>query len=124
MKNEDLLRFAVQALSNMVEVLTIGIAVVILAVVARSIRPVRPITALFLASLTVVWVGANLLASGWQEECGGEIPEALDPVTKAMFFRGWPLAPFMVCITYFNRVHPSGLEGSVVVLDWLVLSPF
>jgi hypothetical protein len=105
----------------MVEVLTIAIAVVILAAVARWSHPVRPITAFFLASLTVVWVWANLRNSGWQEVWNERAPEGLDPVTKAMFYRGWPLAPFMVCIIYFNRFRPSGLEGSVLVLDWLVL---
>ena len=57
----------------MVEVLTIAIAVVILAAVARWIRPVRPITAFFLASLTGAWIWANLRDSGWQEVWGTSI---------------------------------------------------
>jgi len=105
----------------MLEVLTIAIAVVILAAVARWIRPVRPIIAFFLASLTGVWVWANLRNSGWQEVWNERAPEGLDPVSKAMFYRGWPLAPFMVCIIYFNRFRPGGLEGLVLVFDWLVL---
>jgi hypothetical protein len=100
---------------------SIAFALVILVAVARRLRPVRPITVFFLALLTGAWIWANLRASGWQEECGGEIPEGLDPVTKAMFYRGWSLAPFMFVITYFNRLHPGGLEGLVLVFDWLVL---
>jgi hypothetical protein len=106
---------------NMVDLFTIVFAVVILVVVARRIRPVRPITVFFLALLTGAWIWANLRDSGWQEEWGGDIPERSDPVTKAMFYRGWPLAPFMVCLIYFNRFRPSGLEGLVLVFDWLVL---
>ncbi len=37
-----------------------------------------------------------------------------------MFYRGWPLAPFMLCLVYFNRFHAGGLEGLVLVFDWLV----
>jgi len=105
----------------MVDVFTIVFALVILVAVARRLRPVRPITVFFLALLTGAWIWANLRASGWQEEWGGDIPEELDPVTKAMFYRGWPLAPFMFCIIYFNRFRPGGLEGLVLVFDWLVL---
>jgi hypothetical protein len=105
----------------MVEVLTIAIAVVILAAVARWHGPVRTITVFFLAALTVLWVWANLRTFGWQEVWNERAPEGLDPVTRAMFYRGWPLAPFMVCIIYFNRFRPGGLEGLVLVFDWLVL---
>ena len=41
----------------------------------------------------------------------------MDPVTKAMFYRGWPLAPFMVCLVHGLRFHSSGVEGCVLVLD-------
>ena len=49
----------------------------------------------------------------WNERA----PEGLDPVTKAMFYRGWPLAPFMVCLVHGLRFHSSGVEGCVLVLD-------
>jgi hypothetical protein len=105
----------------MVDVFTIAFAVVILASVARRPFPVRSITLCILALLTGAWIWANLRASGWQEVLNEGAPAGLDPVTKAMFYRGWPLAPFMVCIIYFNRFQPSGLEGSVLVIDWVVL---
>jgi hypothetical protein len=105
----------------MVEVLTIAVAVVILAAVARRVFPARPIAVFFLSLLTGAWIWANLSESGWQEEWGNDFPEGLDPVTKAMFYRGWPVAPFMVCIIYFNRFRPGGLEGFALVFDWFVL---
>ncbi len=121
MKTGDQRQFAHQAEQNMVDVFIIVLALVSLVAVVRRRRPVRPITVFLLALITGPWIWANLRDSGWQEEWGGDIPEGLDPVTKAMFYRGWPLAPFMFCIIYFNRFRPGGLEGLVLVFDWLVL---
>jgi hypothetical protein len=84
----------------MVEVFTIAFVIVILAAVARRVFPARPITVFFLSLLTGAWIWANLRDSGWQEEWGSDFPEGLDSVTKTMFYRGWPLAPFMVCVIY------------------------
>jgi hypothetical protein len=105
----------------MAYVFTIAIAVVLLVAVARWHRPVRPITAFCLALLTWAWIWANLRNSGWQEVWNERAPEGLDPVTKAMFYRGWPLAPFMLCIIHGLRFRPGGLEGLALVFDWLVL---
>src|SRR3954447_5266538 len=105
----------------MVDAFTIAFAIVILGAVARRAFPVRPITLFMLALLAGAWIWANLRNSGWQEEWGNDFPEGLDPITKAMFYRGWPLAPFMVCLVYFNRFHAGGLERFVLIFDWLVL---
>ncbi len=105
----------------MVDVFTIAFAVFILFAVAKWNRPVRPITAFFLALLTGAWIWANLRTSGWQEVLNEGTPEGLDPVTKAMFWRGWPLAPVMLCLIHGNRLRPIGLEGLALVFDWLVL---
>jgi hypothetical protein len=105
----------------MVDVFTIVLAVVILVAVARWKRPVRPITAFFLILLTVAWIWANLHDFGWQEELHEATPESSDPVTRAMFWRGWPLAPCMLCLIERNRLSAGGLEGLALVFDWLVL---
>jgi hypothetical protein len=105
----------------MVDVFTIVFALVILVAVARRLRPVRPITMFFLTLLTGAWIWANLHDFGWEEKWGNDFPEGLDPVTKAMFYRGWPLAPFMVCLVYFNRFHAGSGVGLVLVFDWLIL---
>jgi hypothetical protein len=84
-------------------------------------RPVRPIAAFVLALLTGAWVWVNLRPSRLQEAFNEDTPEGLDPVTKAMFWRGWPLAPVMLCQIRGNRFRPSGLEGLALVFDWLVL---
>ena len=85
-------------------ILLITFAIVTLAAVARSKHPVRPTTAAFLALLTGGWMWANLRDSGWQDVLNEDTPAKLDPVTKAMFWRGWPLAPVMICETYFNTI--------------------
>lgn len=94
-------------------------AVLALARVARRPRPVHPATAVLMALLTAAWLWANLRPTAWQQDfAGGEAaPPGLDPVTTAMFWRGWPLAPFMVCLVQGLRFRPGGLEGGVLVLD-------
>jgi Protein of unknown function (DUF1559) len=49
------------------------------------------------------------------DEVWGEGPVC--PVTKAMFYRGWPLAPLMVCIISFNRFRPGGLPEAMELLS-------
>ena len=93
------------------------VAVLPLVRAARRPHPVHPTTAILLTLLTGVLLWANLRNSGWQEVWNERAPEGLDPVTKAMFYRGWPLAPFMVCLTHGLRFHSSGVEGCVLVLD-------
>ena len=97
------------------------VAVLTLVRAARRPHPVHPTTAILLTLLTGVLLWANLRNSGWQEVWNERAPEGLDPVTTAMFYRGWPLAPFMVCIIYFNRFRPGGVEGLALVFDWLLL---
>jgi hypothetical protein len=105
----------------MVDIFTIVFALITLAAVALWIRPVRPITALFLALLTGAWIWADLRDSGWQDVWNEGTPEGVNPFTRAMFWRGWPTAPFMLCLIHGNRFRPGGLEGLALVFDWLIL---
>jgi hypothetical protein len=105
----------------MIDVFTIAFAVVVLVAVARWNRPVRSITAFFLALLTGAWIWANLRDSGWQEVWNEDAPEGVDPITRTMFWRGWPIAPFMLCLIHGNRFRSGGGEGLALVFDWLVL---
>jgi hypothetical protein len=96
------------------------VAVLTLVHVARRPHPVRPTTAILLTLLTGVLLWANLRDSGWHAVWNEDAPEGLDPVTKAMFYRGWPLAPFNFCLVHGLRFHPSGLEQCVLALDGVV----
>ncbi|WP_435016217.1 hypothetical protein TA3x_003781 [Tundrisphaera sp. TA3] len=77
----------------------------------------RPTTAILLTLLTGAWLWANLRDPGWQADLNVDAPEGLDPITKAMFYRGWPLAPFMICPTRGMTFHPTGMEGLALILD-------
>lgn len=84
--------------------------------------PVRPTTAILLALLTCALLWANLRPTVWQEEFGGGIdaPSGLDPITGAMFWRGWPLSPCMFCLYHGMRFHPTGIEPCILALDGLL----
>jgi hypothetical protein len=80
--------------------------------------------ALMLVSALLLW--ANLRPDGWKritDEYGfrtdnpNEQLEStnLDPLTKSLFYRGWPLSPFLFCSGGLTRWHPdqSPLVGLV-----------
>jgi hypothetical protein len=98
----------------------IGAALLILIRAARRPQPVHRTTAILLTLLTGIMLWANLRPSGWQEEFGGDSPPELDAMTRAMFWRGWPLSPCMVCLIHGMRFRPSGIEGCVLVFDGFV----
>src|SRR4029077_15926572 len=84
----------------------IGMALLFLLRAARRPHPVHRTTAILLTLLTGVLLWANLRPTGWQEEFGGvDSPLELDPITKAMFWRGWPLSPFMFCLIHGMKFH-------------------
>src|SRR5262249_5247593 len=93
----------------------IGMALVILVYVARRPQPVHRSTAVLLTLVTGILLWANLRDSGWEAEFGGTIAVGLDPITRAMFWRGWPLSPCMFCLFHGMKYHPGSVE-------WLVLA--
>jgi hypothetical protein len=97
----------------------IGMAILILIRAVRWPHPVHLTTTILLTLLTGILLWANLRPTVWQEEFGGGIdaPTGLDPITKAMFWRGWPLSPCMICLIHGMKFHPSGIEGCVLVFD-------
>ena len=98
-----------------------AVTVTALLVLIRAVRrppPVHLTTTILLTLLTGILLWANLRTTVWQEELGGiDAPTGLDSITKAMFWRGWPLSPCMVCLIHGMKFHPSGIEGCVLVVD-------
>jgi hypothetical protein len=99
-----------------------AVTVTALLVLIRAVRrphPVHLTTTILLTLLTGILLWANLRPTVWQEDFGGgtDAPTTLDPITKAMFWRGWPLSPCMVCLIHSMKFHPSGIEGCVLVFD-------
>jgi len=105
----------------MADLVITTLAIAMFVTVARRNRPVRPGVAIVLALLTGAWLWANLRDPGWREVWNEDAADWLDPITRGMFWRGWPLAPFMVCVIHGNRFRPNGAEGLVLAFDFLVL---
>ena len=73
-------------------------AVAILTLFAVIERPHRahPVTTVVLTAVTAILLWANL-RQGWEDLRGMGVPVELNSVRKALFWRGWPACPFMVC---------------------------
>jgi hypothetical protein len=98
----------------------IGMALLILIHAVRRPHPAHRTTAILLTLLTGILLWANLRPTGWQEDWGDLTPLELDTVTRAMFWRGWPLVPGWFCLFHGMRFHPNGSEKWVLALDGLV----
>src|SRR6516225_988991 len=62
----------------------------------------------------LLWL--NLRIPGWLEEYRfntNRPPESLDPITKFLFFRGWPFTPCAYCYTNLSGWHPDRSDGYV-----------
>jgi hypothetical protein len=110
---------AVVAVALSVEGAVTVMAFLVLIRAVRRPHPVHLTTTILLTLLTGILLWANLRPTVWQEGFGGEIdaPTGLDPITKAMFWRGWPLSPCMICLIHGMKFHPSGIEGCVLLFD-------
>jgi hypothetical protein len=110
---------AIVAVTLSVEGAVTVMAFLVLIRAVRRPHPVHLTTTILLTLLTGILLWANLRPTVWQEDFGGGIgaPTGLDPITKAMFWRGWPLSPCMICLIHGMRFHPSGIEGCVLVFD-------
>jgi hypothetical protein len=109
---------AVVAVALSVEGAVTVMAFLVLIRAVRRPHPVHLTTTILLTLLTGILLWANLRPTGWRESLGGiDTPTGLDPITKAMFWRGWPLSPCMICLMTGMKLHPSGIEGCVLVFD-------
>src|SRR4051795_1558728 len=103
---------AVVAVALSVEGAVTAMAVLVLIRAVRRPRPVHLTTAILLTLLTGILLWANLRPTGWQRELGGvESPMETDPITRAMFWRVWPLSPFIFCFVHGMKFHLDGTES-------------
>lgn len=66
---------------------------------------------------------ANLRISGkvhffWYNSIGA--PQELDPITRFMFFRGWPIAPFEWCVMNTFEWQGGRLAYAALLVDLLI----
>ena len=108
--------FCVVSKRGYVDGITILLAIIVLAGAVQLPRHVHLTTAALLTLLTGMLLWANLRPTGWQGEIGLATPTELDPITKAMFWRGWPLSPCVLCLVHGMKFHP-GREQWALVFD-------
>jgi hypothetical protein len=74
---------------------------------------------LVLVSGVFLWL--NLRPTGLEQAFNLRPPDELDPLTRALFYRGWPLSPCTVCVYRGMRWHPEESFCQVpLLLDALV----
>jgi len=93
------------------------LAILVLLRAVRRPQRVHLTTAALLTLVTGILLWANLRPTGWQREFGLGTPAELDPIAAAMFWRGWPLSPCMVCLVHGMRFHPGGSPWVALVFD-------
>ena len=94
------------------------IALTLLVCVMRYPRRVHPVTGVALLAVAAILLWANLRPTRWESEFDQYPPRELTLLTKGMFWRGWPVCPWMLC-----RMHHMFLDaddcppGAALVLD-------
>jgi len=99
------------------------ILVAILAVVGIMEYPrrVHLATGIVLTLVAGALLWANVRTTKWQNVFNVLPPDQLDSVAKSMFYRGWPIAPFMPCLVRHMQFDASEAGVyAVLVLDAVV----
>jgi len=72
-------------------------ALALLLAVIRCPPQAHWVTGVFLTAVATLMLWANLRPTGWESQFDQQLPNELDAVTKTMFWRGWPVCPWMLC---------------------------
>ena len=96
-----------------VDAFVILAAVVVAVGVVEYPRRVHLATGILVTLVAGTLLWANLRPVGWAKELKGLPPEHLNAVTKSMFFRGWPLSPWMFCLVHLDQHYASDTEAYV-----------
>jgi hypothetical protein len=121
--------FSVACTLGYVDAVIILAAVAALVVIALCPRRVYPETGVLIAITAVILLWANLRQTGWEwrcpiqrgwQGCDTSTPKEIDPITSAMFWRGWPMSPW--------RLYPShqgydGVDGTPLTAFYFVDHP-
>ena len=109
--------FSVASTLGYVDALAILASIVVLVGVMAYPRRVHLPTGIVLTVVAGLLLGANLRRTRWAREFNEMPPAGLDPVAKSMFYRGWPLCPFMTApisrMTF--RTNEPAVYGTLLV---------
>jgi hypothetical protein len=90
--------------------------------IVLSPRRVRVPTSVVLTIVAGALIWANLRPIDWELQFDVNPPDGLDPITRAMFWRGWPICPFMLCRMQHMAFQPSGpLPAGALVINAFTL---
>ena len=105
--------FALGRMLGFADAMVVLVGVVITVGVIEWPRRVHLVTGLLLTLVAGTLLWANLRPSGWEREFNEMPPDNLDPVTKSMFYRGWPVGPWMLCYHQNLSIRRGG-HGALV----------
>jgi len=108
--------FALGRMLGYADAVVILVGVVVAVGVMEYPRRVHLATGIVVTVVAGVLLRANLRPTGWQREFNQLPPTELDPVVKTMFYRGWPLCPWMICLVGPGMQLHASDTGAYVVL--------
>jgi hypothetical protein len=73
-------------------------------------------TVIILTLVGGVLLWLNLQPTKYQDLMNMLPPDDLDPITRALFYRGWPLSPFMLCPVHGMKYHPEDGPTSLALV--------
>jgi len=113
--------FAGAAVFGYVDATITLLAAIVLVGVLRYPRPAHRVTAVVVVLLAGTLLWANLRATRWEEEFCQTAPQAWDPLTRGLFWRGWPLCPWMFCHwRHMALATDTGLPSAALLCDGAV----
>jgi hypothetical protein len=78
--------------------------------------PIHLRTAIILLLIAAVLLWLNLRPTKYEVLLGPKPPLRLDPVTRGMFYYGWPFSPCMLCVFHGMQWHPEESFCEVALL--------
>jgi hypothetical protein len=89
-------------------------ALIVAGCLARWPQSVRPTSAVLMTLGAAILLWANLRPTGWDHEFQCLPPQGLDPITQALFWRGWPLCPCMFSLIIGLKFHSDGASFALL----------
>ena len=109
--------FSVVCTLGYADAIVVLAAVLVLVCITRYPHRVHRITSVVMTIIAGALLWLNLRPTRWQERLYENPPEYLDPVSNAVFYRGWPVGPWMICDHQNLSVRHGG--GGAVPFDGL-----
>lgn len=115
--------FASAAMVGYVDATITLVALSFLGYLIRCPRRVHLLTGIALALLAGILLWANLRPTRWEREFCEVAPRELNHATNQMFWRGWPVCPWMLCTYHQMAFDPiGGCPEAALVFDGVLFA--